>query len=234
MIILSTSSKLPRKKEKGLVVPFNKAMIKNTVAILVCFVVLCLVIQCEEATHFENFISSRRFSTQYYCLGIIAGYLVFELWYDRMYCASNPTPIISLMESAATLTLLCIILYRWRESFALSKTIHYQNSTSNVSIHVNNSHILLWLFYKICRCVWDIFGINFTMTHEKIGSMENPVHKAIPSHVDPPLWLIHGNRYDLSGFVERHPGGKEAILLGRGRDCTAMFESYHPFTNRHR
>jgi hypothetical protein len=51
---------------------------------------------------------------------------------------------------------------------------------------------------------------------------------------DPMAWLIHDQEYDLSDFVERHPGGKESILLGRGRDCTAMFESYHAFTNQHR
>lgn len=44
------------------------------------------------------------------------------------------------------------------------------------------------------------------------------------------LWWIHGHAYDLQDFVERHPGGKEAILLGRGRDCTALVESYHPFS----
>ena len=48
------------------------------------------------------------------------------------------------------------------------------------------------------------------------------------------LWTIHGQQYDLSDFVDQHPGGKESILLGRGRDCTAMFESYHPFTDAHR
>lgn len=48
------------------------------------------------------------------------------------------------------------------------------------------------------------------------------------------LWMIHGEFYDLGDFIDRHPGGKEAIMLGRGRDCTALFESYHPFTNRHR
>jgi hypothetical protein len=31
--------------------------------------------------------------------------------------------------------------------------------------------------------------------------------------------------------VERHPGGAEAILLGKGRDCTALVESYHPFSS---
>jgi hypothetical protein len=44
------------------------------------------------------------------------------------------------------------------------------------------------------------------------------------------LWTIHGAKYDLCDFMDRHPGGKEAIELGKGRDCTALFESYHPFT----
>jgi cytochrome b involved in lipid metabolism len=48
------------------------------------------------------------------------------------------------------------------------------------------------------------------------------------------LWWIHGNGYDLQGLVERHPGGKEAILLGKGRDCTALVESYHAFSSHHR
>jgi cytochrome b involved in lipid metabolism len=47
------------------------------------------------------------------------------------------------------------------------------------------------------------------------------------------LWWIHGNGYDLDDFVKRHPGGREAILLGKGRDCTALVESYHPFTSQH-
>lgn len=44
------------------------------------------------------------------------------------------------------------------------------------------------------------------------------------------LWWIHGNGYDLADFVESHPGGVEAILLGKGRDCTALVESYHAFS----
>ncbi len=51
---------------------------------------------------------------------------------------------------------------------------------------------------------------------------------------DENLWTVHGVKYDLSSFVEKHPGGKNAILLGKGRDCSALFESYHPFTDAHR
>lgn len=47
-------------------------------------------------------------------------------------------------------------------------------------------------------------------------------------------WIIHGEEYRLQDYVARHPGGLEAIMLGRGRDCTALFESYHPFTNKHK
>ena len=47
----------------------------------------------------------------------------------------------------------------------------------------------------------------------------------------PTYWSIHGHEYDIDdNFITNHPGGKEAILLGRGRDCTALFESYHSFS----
>ncbi len=55
------------------------------------------------------------------------------------------------------------------------------------------------------------------------------VERCINSDED--LWTVHGVKYDLSNFVAKHPGGKNAILLGKGRDCSALFESYHPFAD---
>eukprot|EP01125_Pyxidicula_operculata_P001858 TRINITY_DN1172_c2_g1_i1.p1 TRINITY_DN1172_c2_g1~~TRINITY_DN1172_c2_g1_i1.p1 ORF type:complete len:467 (+),score=39.87 TRINITY_DN1172_c2_g1_i1:90-1490(+) len=43
--------------------------------------------------------------------------------------------------------------------------------------------------------------------------------------VDPKLWKIHGQYYDLSSF--EHPGGKEWLDLTRGTDCTEAFEVHH-------
>lgn len=43
----------------------------------------------------------------------------------------------------------------------------------------------------------------------------------------PKLWAIHGQYYDLTAFIDKHPGGAENMLLGRGRDCTELFESVH-------
>ena len=48
------------------------------------------------------------------------------------------------------------------------------------------------------------------------------------------LWTVHNKRYDLTGFVARHPGGVQAIELGRGRNCTTLFESYHSLADERR
>eukprot|EP00931_Biecheleriopsis_adriatica_P025735 TRINITY_DN1572_c0_g1_i5.p1 TRINITY_DN1572_c0_g1~~TRINITY_DN1572_c0_g1_i5.p1 ORF type:complete len:439 (+),score=57.32 TRINITY_DN1572_c0_g1_i5:64-1380(+) len=60
---------------------------------------------------------------------------------------------------------------------------------------------------------------------------EEPV---APVKYDPNLWYIHGNTYDLHEFLDKHPGGRMALLTGRGRDCTHLFESYHPWNDKHR
>jgi fatty acid desaturase len=41
------------------------------------------------------------------------------------------------------------------------------------------------------------------------------------------LWILHGKAYDFGPFVNSHPGGASYILVGRGRDCTELFESQH-------
>ncbi|KNC82526.1 hypothetical protein SARC_05199 [Sphaeroforma arctica JP610] len=50
-----------------------------------------------------------------------------------------------------------------------------------------------------------------------------------PSTLNPNVWYLHGKAYDFTDFVKRHPGGEKAILIGQGRDCTELFESYHTF-----
>ncbi|KAG2449529.1 hypothetical protein HYH02_005671 [Chlamydomonas schloesseri] len=56
--------------------------------------------------------------------------------------------------------------------------------------------------------------------------------EALPS-VPHQYWIIHGATYDLASYIKSHPGGDEAILLGRGRDCTELFEQYHVLNNKH-
>lgn len=41
-------------------------------------------------------------------------------------------------------------------------------------------------------------------------------------------WTIYrGTAYDMTPYLARHPGGRWLLNLAVGRDCTALFESYH-------
>jgi cytochrome b involved in lipid metabolism len=41
------------------------------------------------------------------------------------------------------------------------------------------------------------------------------------------LVIIDGLVYDITGFMDRHPGGREMMLLSAGRECTDLFRMYH-------
>jgi len=45
----------------------------------------------------------------------------------------------------------------------------------------------------------------------------------VPSH----LWLIGGTLYDLSTYLDAHPGGRFWLEVTRGTDCTDAFEVHH-------
>jgi cytochrome b involved in lipid metabolism len=43
-------------------------------------------------------------------------------------------------------------------------------------------------------------------------------------------WLtIHGRVYDVTLWLQSHPGGSDLLLAAAGRDATQLFEMYHPF-----
>lgn len=42
-----------------------------------------------------------------------------------------------------------------------------------------------------------------------------------------PYWFIHGKLYDLSSWLEQHPGGADFLKRSQGTDCTAAFEVHH-------
>lgn len=67
-----------------------------------------------------------------------------------------------------------------------------------------------------------------------VTELAPPTAPASPSSPwDSPKWqqykwtIYRGVAYDLTSFVERHPAGSWLINLAIGRDCTALFESYH-------
>ncbi|CAD8150575.1 unnamed protein product [Paramecium pentaurelia] len=43
---------------------------------------------------------------------------------------------------------------------------------------------------------------------------------------------IKGKVYDVTSFLNSHPGGREFLLLNCGRDASLAFQSYHPFSEK--
>ena len=41
--------------------------------------------------------------------------------------------------------------------------------------------------------------------------------------------VIDGVEYDITDFMQRHPGGSDMLMLAVGRDASVMFHSYHRF-----
>ncbi|XP_042223121.1 cytochrome b5-related protein-like [Homarus americanus] len=42
-----------------------------------------------------------------------------------------------------------------------------------------------------------------------------------------PYWRIHNKLYDMTDFIEKHPGGQDWLLATKGTDITEAFESAH-------
>ena len=49
------------------------------------------------------------------------------------------------------------------------------------------------------------------------------------------LWIVFTLfSYDLTPFIDEHPGGSDLLLLANKRDGTTLFEGYHAAANPHR
>ena len=42
--------------------------------------------------------------------------------------------------------------------------------------------------------------------------------------------VLNGRVYDVTEYAKVHPGGKK-IFLGKGKDCTELYNKYHPWVN---
>jgi linoleoyl-CoA desaturase len=47
------------------------------------------------------------------------------------------------------------------------------------------------------------------------------------------VWNIYGKQYDLTKYMDKHPGGKEILLKCENeKDLTVLFETYHAFSDK--
>lgn len=72
-------------------------------------------------------------------------------------------------------------------------------------------------------------GAHAKAASKRRGAKGAGVRELCPG-CDPRYWYIHGKPYDLSAYVDKHPGGRAFLLLGKGRDVTELVESVHAMT----
>lgn len=78
------------------------------------------------------------------------------------------------------------------------------------------------------RAVSPSAGAELTAVNKKYTWQEVAKHNTAES-----CWVIINREvFDLTPFLDEHPGGKEMLLLAAGRDCTDLFAMYHVFNEK--
>lgn len=96
-----------------------------------------------------------------------------------------------------------------------------------ISVHLAVVTACIYVLCQLACC-------DSASRRRKRAALEGPpVLSAAGTPLDE-LWTVHNKRYDMRRFVASHPGGAAAILLGQGRNCTELFESYHSLSNEAR
>eukprot|EP00929_Paragymnodinium_shiwhaense_P002390 TRINITY_DN102618_c0_g1_i1.p1 TRINITY_DN102618_c0_g1~~TRINITY_DN102618_c0_g1_i1.p1 ORF type:complete len:492 (-),score=86.76 TRINITY_DN102618_c0_g1_i1:120-1595(-) len=96
----------------------------------------------------------------------------------------------------------------------------------------------LWPWIQWVSWLHAIFGsilvlsfFTWRLQQVRKGEVVNPVKDTVATMGRKGVWLINGKRYDLTDFLDRHPGGAFALQICEGSDCTGLFETYHTFVD---
>jgi cytochrome-b5 reductase len=74
-------------------------------------------------------------------------------------------------------------------------------------------------YVKIMSQNKDPLGINAKGGLRSITMAEIKLHKEKNN-----LWtVLNGSVYDLTMYLDYHPGGEKKLMMGAGKDCTSLF-----------
>jgi cytochrome b involved in lipid metabolism len=194
---------------------------RHLVGLGACTVAFAVLASGSELTPSWTSAWTTQTGSEYSALTIAAVYLAFDHWFSAMYCKHQH--LWQVTEDAITLTVLLIVL-----------------ATLGDGLEEYRTSICSWMAYKTLRLASSSLQVTAVTDKTTTDSLKSMKESASASEVDTNnndmnnTWIIHGETYHLKDYVNQHPGGVETIMLGRGRDCTALFESYHPFTNQNK
>jgi cytochrome b involved in lipid metabolism len=189
---------------------------------------------------------------QSHSFAIYAGYLIFDHWYSAYYKLllvvsankNNNKNIWQVSQDVVVLTGVLIVLVtttaKQEEGEGQEYYEHHGRGNSLSQVVLLGGYLLYNILWNHMRRWKELqqqpaatAAVNKKEMTTKTIAVPAKAQATRSTTADNNLWIIHGSTYDLQDYVNRHPGGKEAILLGQSRDCTALFESYHPFTQAH-
>lgn len=84
-------------------------------------------------------------------------------------------------------------------------------------------------YMKLIKDNKDPLGVHMS------GGLKNYTMKDVAKHNNADdLWtVLHGGVYNLTIYLDYHPGGRKKLLMAAGRDATDLFNKYHPWVNYH-
>jgi len=84
---------------------------------------------------------------------------------------------------------------------------------------------MVWL--RLLQTEPDLAGLKGKSPKRMITMAEVKQHK-----IEEDAWtVLRGRVYNISPYIRFHPGGKDMLMKGAGRDCTALFNKYHAWVN---
>lgn len=80
----------------------------------------------------------------------------------------------------------------------------------------------------------DWVRLNSSMPPPVKSSRKITQHELALHHTKSDCWTVYnGKVYNVTNYIDYHPGGVAKLMLGAGQDCTQLFNKYHRWVNGH-
>mmetsp|Transcript_6905 Transcript_6905/g.7224 ORF Transcript_6905/g.7224 Transcript_6905/m.7224 type:complete len:168 (+) Transcript_6905:36-539(+) len=85
-------------------------------------------------------------------------------------------------------------------------------------------HLMDWM--RLTQHATDLSG-------RKGGPLRNISREELAQHNTKfDCWTaLNGKVYNITQYIDYHPGGVNKLMLGAGKDCTPLFNKYHAWVN---
>lgn len=180
----------------------------------------------------------------FYVFGLLASYYSFEKVFTEWFCRLPTSAVVKIQQGSGSsfndierilgVPTCLILMYALKD--VTNHDTGYQSLLTtmygwfafkmlHIAFELNNNHSLK--SYTLPAML-----ANTRLGMKRIAEDSKSISNSKVEEVIPPkyVWRMYGNEYDVTDYVQKHPGGVETIMLAANReDSTAIFQSYHAF-----